>query len=230
MVATPIFLTTSPAADYSPDWSPDGSEIAFHSIRTGNRELFVMPANGGEPVQVTDAPTHELVPHWSPDGLEIAFWSDRSGHFAPYYISRDRVGGEWSEIQPLTTDLDVAAGFQGAWSPDGSSFAYADANGIKLGSLGGNPRVILSFTSSTITAANPFAWSSDGTAIFVFGNADDGSEGIWSVLIATGTPRLLVIDDDLRTSMFMVRRYGNVFYLTLTEEESDIFTMDLSFE
>ena len=199
----------------------------FHSFRTGNRDLFVIPAGGGEAVQLTDAGAQDFVPYWSPDGLKIAFWSDRSGRFAPYYISRDSVGGEWSEAQRLTPDNTEV--FTGHWSPDGRFFAYSDANGIKLASPNSNPRTILSFPSSAITSGTPYAWSSDQSAVYVFGTADDGSEGIWSVPIATGAPTLLVIDDDPRTSIFLAVRHGNVFYLSLTEEESDIFTMELSF-
>ena len=223
----PLRLTTNPAGDFSPNWSPDGSEIVFHSFRTGNRDLFVIPAGGGEAVQLTDAGAQDFVPYWSPDGLKIAFSSDRSGRFAPYYISRDSVGGEWSEAQRLTPDNTEV--FTGHWSPDGRFFAYSDANGIKLASPNSNPRTILSFPSSAITSGTPYGWSSDQSAVYVFGTANDGSEGIWSVPIATGAPTLLVIDDDPRTSIFLAVRHGNVFYLSLTEEESDIFTMELSF-
>jgi hypothetical protein len=225
----PLRLTTNPAGDFSPDWSPDGSEIVFHSLRTGNRDLFVIRADGGEAVQLTDAPAQDLEPLWSSDGLKIAFWSDRSGQFAPYYISRDSVGGEWSEAQRLTPDDIAGGGFAGAWSPDGRFFAYSDANGIQLASPNGNPRTILNFPSSAITGGRPYAWSSDETAVYVVGTADDGSEGIWSVPIATGAPTLLVIDDDPRTSFHVTKRHEDVFYLSLTEEESDIFTMELSF-
>ena len=37
-------VTTDPAGDFTPSWSPDGSEITFHSFRTGNRDVFVVPA------------------------------------------------------------------------------------------------------------------------------------------------------------------------------------------
>ena len=42
----PIRRTTDAADDFAPSWSPDGSEIAFLSTRSGIRELFVMNADG----------------------------------------------------------------------------------------------------------------------------------------------------------------------------------------
>src|SRR3954470_20749075 len=44
-----IALTTHPAEDYMPVWSHDGKQIAFASDRYGNFDIFVVPADGGEP-------------------------------------------------------------------------------------------------------------------------------------------------------------------------------------
>jgi Tol biopolymer transport system component len=41
-----INLTNNPAADDVPSWSPDGRRIAFASDRDGNREIYVMNADG----------------------------------------------------------------------------------------------------------------------------------------------------------------------------------------
>ena len=225
----PLRLTTNLADDFAPAWSADGSEIVFHSVRTGNRDVFVIPAEGGEAVQLTDDPAQDMDVAWSPDGLKISFSSDRSGRVAPHYISRDSIGGEWREALRLTSDDMTLAGISGAWSPDGRFFAYPHANGVRIVSPNGSPRTILSFASSAITVGAPYAWSSDGSVVYIVGSAEDSRQGVWSVPIATGAPALLVIDDDPRTSIFEVARHGNVFYLSLTEEESDIFTMDLSF-
>ena len=40
-------LTNHSADDYSPSWSADGRSIAFTSERDGNREIYVMDADGG---------------------------------------------------------------------------------------------------------------------------------------------------------------------------------------
>ncbi|MDE5688377.1 MAG: PDZ domain-containing protein [Paramuribaculum sp.] len=46
-------LTTNPAHDTAPVWSPDGTLIAFASDREGSRDVFVMPATGGAPKRLT---------------------------------------------------------------------------------------------------------------------------------------------------------------------------------
>src|SRR5438132_1557879 len=51
--ANPRRVTTHVAHDDDPRFSPDGQWIAFTSNRTGNNDVFVVPAAGGEPKQLT---------------------------------------------------------------------------------------------------------------------------------------------------------------------------------
>src|SRR5881628_630529 len=51
--ANPRRLTNNIARDFSPRFSPDGKWIAFTSARTGNNDVFIVPAAGGEPKQLT---------------------------------------------------------------------------------------------------------------------------------------------------------------------------------
>ncbi|MDE6049491.1 MAG: PDZ domain-containing protein, partial [Paramuribaculum sp.] len=46
-------LTTNPAYDSRPVWSPDGNAIAFASDREGSLDVYIMPANGGTPKRLT---------------------------------------------------------------------------------------------------------------------------------------------------------------------------------
>ncbi len=66
-------LTSDPANDVMPCFSPDGGRIAFCSNRNGNWDIFVMSTGGGQALQLSSDPSHELHPTWSPDGKKIAF-------------------------------------------------------------------------------------------------------------------------------------------------------------
>src|SRR2546423_11305775 len=46
-------LTSGPGYSSFPHFSPDGSKIAFTSQYDGNTEVYVMPAEGGEPKRLT---------------------------------------------------------------------------------------------------------------------------------------------------------------------------------
>jgi Tol biopolymer transport system component len=69
-----VQVTKSPADEMQPDWSPDGSTIAYWSAGNGGERggVFLVPALGGVSRRLTDS---GLRPRWSPDGTTIAFLS-----------------------------------------------------------------------------------------------------------------------------------------------------------
>jgi dipeptidyl aminopeptidase/acylaminoacyl peptidase len=71
----PRRLTSSPAADMNPRWSPDGRTIAFISTRSGSPQVWRIDPNGGEAVQVTRISTGASGVIWSPSGTHLAFVS-----------------------------------------------------------------------------------------------------------------------------------------------------------
>ncbi len=78
---------TTHANDAAPRWSPNGGQIAFHSDRDGNWEIYVINVDGTWLRRVTINPTTDIMPVWSPDGLRIAFRSDRGGKGAVWVTS-----------------------------------------------------------------------------------------------------------------------------------------------
>ena len=52
-------------------------QIAYHSERDGNSEIFLMSTDGQMQMQLTTDPAFDGVPKWSPDAEQIAFQSER---------------------------------------------------------------------------------------------------------------------------------------------------------
>jgi Tol biopolymer transport system component len=113
-------LTTDPATDFDPTWSPDGAHLAFRSQRDGNDEIYVMNADGTCQTNLTKSLEGDWSPAWSPDGKRIAFarFFD-SNAFTDIAV----MNADGSGLQRLTT----YGGEYPVWSPDGTRIAFGSA-------------------------------------------------------------------------------------------------------
>lgn len=103
-------LTNDPADDIMPAVSPDGTKIAFASNRSGNWDIYVISADGGQAMQVSSNPEAELHPSWSPDGSMLVFC--RSG-------AQSQRWEIWvSRIDQPGSATFVDYGLFPRWSPD----------------------------------------------------------------------------------------------------------------
>ncbi len=122
-------LTSHPGMEIFPRFSPDGRWIAFTGEIDGNVQVYLIPAEGGEPRRITvmpqSQPTSErmgpdnIVMAWHPDGKRILFRS-RWAHFDPFvgqlYLAH--IDATPPEMLPLPE-----GGFA-TFSPDGKKIAY----------------------------------------------------------------------------------------------------------
>src|SRR5229473_2921139 len=70
-------LTSGGGLNVDPEWSKDGTRIAFFSDRGGPGEIWVMAADGSDVRRLTEGPSLNASPSWSPDSARIAFHSER---------------------------------------------------------------------------------------------------------------------------------------------------------
>lgn len=104
-----------------PDWSPNGSKIAFESADgLDATDIFVLDLQSGQAINITNtAGKYENGARWSPDGLTIAFWGT-SGQTVNTVYTMDPNGANRSA---LFTPMFYAYQGSPAWSPDGSQVA-----------------------------------------------------------------------------------------------------------
>lgn len=116
LAANPTQLTTE-GSESEPVWSPDGTELAYVSRRTGTGDIWVVPVNGGAPRQLTRDVRDDFGPRWSPDGKWIAFISQRGRQTDVWVVPA--AGG--AEIR-ITDDVSEEGNLQ--WIGTSQRLAY----------------------------------------------------------------------------------------------------------
>ncbi|MDT5271669.1 MAG: eukaryotic-like serine/threonine-protein kinase [Acidobacteriota bacterium] len=120
-------LTDAKTGDAAqPAWSPDGARIAYWGKhKGGQRDIWTIPARGGEPAPVTDDAAFDWNPVWSPDGRFLYFASDRGGSMNLWRVPmEEQTGRPTGPPEPLTTPSTYAQ--QVAFSRDGRRAAYVN--------------------------------------------------------------------------------------------------------
>ena len=97
-------------------------KIIFASDRDGNKEIYVMDADGSNQTRLTTNSSLDVEPSWSPNGSKIAFNSDRDGNKEIYVMNADG-----SNATRLTNNDSLDADL--SWSPDGSKIVFNSNRG-----------------------------------------------------------------------------------------------------
>ena len=182
-------LTTNPAGDYSPAWSPDGGNVAFSSTRDQNYEIYVMNDDGSGQARLTSHGGYDDSPDWSPDSTRIAFNSRRDGDDEIYVMKAN--GAEQTRLTFNTASDDSPV-----WSPDGSKIAFrTDRDGnleIYVMNTDGSGQIRL--TDNSADDFSP-AWSPDGREI-AFHSRRDGNDEIYVMNVDGSAQTRLTTNSD----------------------------------
>ncbi len=86
-----------------PRWSPNGHRIAFWGLRGGaQRDIWTIPAAGGEPVEITNDTNEDGHVVWSPDGRFLYYSSNRNGRLTLWRVAIDeRTGQRLGRPEPI---------------------------------------------------------------------------------------------------------------------------------
>ncbi len=119
-------LTSDPANDWQPTWSPDGASIAFVSDRKPYSSLYRkrVDAAGGDELVFNPGDLGgtggAFRPHWSPDGRLLAFVTDKS-EIRGNDLFLLPVSGGGKPVRLFASDSSLS---NPRFSPDGKWIAY----------------------------------------------------------------------------------------------------------
>lgn len=212
-----VKLLSSTQQDSAPQYSPNGSRIAFQSWRSGNQEIWTCLSDGSQLVKLTNfgGPLTGS-PSWSPDGQQIAFDSRTGGHSHIYVVGvnggtpRPVTDGAFNDIVP-------------SWSRDGR-WLYFGSNRSgswqiwRVAASGGEPEQLTSLGGFVPTE------SPDGKWVY-YTKAD--SPGIWRIASDRG-PEARVLDQPAVGFWGYWSLTGNeLFYLDSSAKSPEIRSLDM---
>ena len=171
-VATGTKRRLSESDGVQPSWSPHGHRIAYWRIRIpgrgiGQRDIWTIPAGGGEPTPVTDDLSVDWTPAWSADGRFLYYSSDRGGSMNLWRVPIDEASGKaLGPPEAVTTPAAFTGHF--SFSGDGSRIAFEsriiDSNVKKL-SLDPLAEAVRGDEATITTGSRPWSFvdiSADG--------------------------------------------------------------------
>jgi Tol biopolymer transport system component len=187
--------------EQTPDYSPDGTRLAFASTRSGVEEIWVANADGSNPMQMTSMGGPQCSnPRWSIDGRTILFNARREGSSDLYLLRPDD-----GDLRRITDD--PAEEIEPRWSRDGRTI-YFGSNRTgryevwKMPAAGGAPVRITQQGGTTATE------SPDGRSLYY--SKLGQPTAIWRVPVSGGEERL-VVDGLSNTLNFVVANRGLYF-------------------
>ncbi|NER18859.1 S41 family peptidase [Spongiivirga citrea] len=102
-------ITSTPAVESNPTFSPDGKWIAFSSNRSGGNSVYIVSIDGGTPKRLTWHPSSSNVRGWTPDGKHVLFAS-----------TRETAPNGYNRLWTVSVEGGPASLLNKQWGADGS--------------------------------------------------------------------------------------------------------------
>ena len=133
-IGTVVGLPSKEGGDFDPAWSPDGTRIAFTSLRDGSPQIYIMNLGDKSVTRLTEAssdinlPDWSMQPDWSPSGSQIIY----TGHSRLTDALQIWVMSETGKGKKfLSRRGSELWNFLPDWSPDGKTILFSETKGAQ---------------------------------------------------------------------------------------------------
>jgi TolB protein len=200
-----------------------GTEIAFASDRSGNKEIYVMNADGSDARAATANRSINNFPAWSPDGDAIIYTSFRYLR-RPFLFLSSRGQGRPGRL--LSRLGDSRAQYRGVFAPDRERLALVMSDGEEsdIYTVGLDGRDLRRLTSGRAIAVSP-AFSPDGKRM-AFVSDRTGSPQVYIMDVDGGNVRRLTYDGAYNTNPSWSPDGLWIAYETRVNSQFDIWLID----
>jgi len=197
----PLPLTSYQGDERQPDFSPNGSEVAFswNGEKEDNWDIYLkMVGSSANPMRLTSDPASDIRPKWSPDGNSIAFV--RSTRDTDAVMLMSALGGAERRLAAFPTAVEAGL----SWSPDGKWLALAaggqeGGTALRLVSVEtGQSRLLTTPPASSGGDFDP-AFSPDGRSLAFVREHGMNVEELWVLPLSKtydprGAPKKILAD------------------------------------
>jgi len=228
----PFQVTSRDEPSFLYDWSPYSAEFAFHTFREGSRDVGVVSEDGINFEIVVEGPGQEIWPFFMGDRNTLAYqiYAPEENDDQLYLLHRDDEGN-WIEPELLLDNIMLGA----RWSTAQNKLAYFDGHSMyfwdpdtKISEAVLNDDSVDGFSFDYSNDSSIPLWSTDGDAIFIKMVDEKGNQSFWAFAVDDRSFRMALDLTGVQVAIGLPAYYNNRLYYTVSEIESDIWSLELS--